>query len=69
MSLCIVVETKDGSPINKSSEKVLVIKGKRQEVCATAGSTGSTKCSFCGMTNHVLENCRLDAICQEGPGK
>ena len=57
LSLCIVVETRDGTPIKKSSEKVLVIKEKRQKVCATAGSTGSTKCFFCRMTNHVLENC------------
>ena len=31
MSLCIVVETRDGTPIKKSFEKVLVIKGKRQK--------------------------------------
>ena len=56
MSLCIVVETRDGSPKSSTTtEKTLVIKGKRQKVRFTSGSM---MCSFCGMTYHILENCR-----------
>ena len=32
MSLCIVVESRDGSPIKKSTKKVLVTKGNRLKV-------------------------------------